>query len=301
MHLRDLFRAKKPVVSFEIFPPKPGTPVEGIYATLEAIRDLNPDFVSVTYGAGGSTKNLTREIASTVKNRFGLEVMAHFTGLSHSPAEVDDMAEDLMEEGICNVLAMRGDPPQDGVMPPNPAFPHAADLIRHLRRGFGDDLTIAAAAYPEGHLECPDPEQDLLHLKAKVDEGVDFLVTQLFFDNELFFRFAERIRALGITVPLCAGVFPVLNPKQVQRILSLCGVAFPPRFARILGRYADDPAALAEAGIAYATDQIIDLLSWGVEGIHLYTLNRPETTRRIMDNIGLVRRSLVDRNGSEGV
>lgn len=288
MFVKDMFRRGRPVVSFEIFPPRGGVPVEEVYRTLGAIRDLKPDFVSVTYGAGGSTRDSTLEIASVVKNRFGLEVMAHCTGLCHGPVEVDEMVEDLMYEGVYNLLAMRGDPPRDGGVPRDPAFPHAVDLIRHLRLAFGDEVCIAAAAYPEGHVEAEDLEEDLRYLKEKVEAGVDFLVTQLFFDNELFYRFMERIRAMGIGVPVLAGVFPVLNPKQVERIVSLCGVSFPPKFTRMVARYADDPGALAEAGVAYATEQIVDLLAFGVDGVHIYTMNRPDTTRRIMNNIGLV-------------
>lgn len=288
MFIKDLFGRGRPVVSFEIFPPRGDVPLDEVYRTLGAIRDLMPDFVSVTYGAGGSTKDSTLEIASTVKNRFGLEVMAHCTGLCHGPVEVDEMVEDLMYEGVFNLLAMRGDPPRDGRIPSDPAFPHACDLIRHLRRAFGDEICLAAAAYPEGHVEARDLESDLRYLKEKVDLGADFLVTQLFFDNEIFYRFLERARRVGIQVPVLAGVFPVLNPRQVERIVSLCGVSFPPKFTRMVARYADDPAALAEAGVAYATEQIVDLMAFGVDGVHIYTMNRPETTRRIMDNIGLV-------------
>ncbi|MCX7828173.1 MAG: methylenetetrahydrofolate reductase [Thermanaerothrix sp.] len=287
MFIKELF-GRRPVVSFEIFPPRREVPLEEVYRTLGAIRDLGPDFVSVTYGAGGSTRDSTLEIASTVKNRFGLEVMAHCTGLCHGPVEVDEMVEDLMYEGVYNLLAMRGDPPRDGSVPSEPAFLHAVDLIRHLRLAFGDEVCIAAAAYPEGHVEAEDLESDLRRLKEKVDAGVDFLVTQLFFDNELFYRFLEKARGIGIDVPVLAGVFPVLNGKQVERIVSLCGVSFPPKFTRMVARYADDPAALAEAGVAYATEQIVDLLAFGVDGVHIYTMNRPETTRRIMNNIGLV-------------
>jgi methylenetetrahydrofolate reductase (NADPH) len=290
MFIRDLFRRGRPVVSFEIFPPRREVPLEEVYRTLGAIRDLKPDFVSVTYGAGGSTRDSTLEIASAVKNRFGLEVMAHCTGLCHGPVEVDEMVEDLMYEGVYNILAMRGDPPRDGLVPKDPAFPHAVDLIRHLRLAFGDEICIAAAAYPEGHVEAEDLEWDLRRLKEKVDAGVDFLVTQLFFHNELFYRFLEKARGMGIDVPVLAGIFPVLNGRQVERIVSLCGVSFPPKFTRMVARYSDDPAALAEAGVAYATEQIVDLLAFGVDGVHIYTMNRPETTRRIMNNIGLVSR-----------
>jgi methylenetetrahydrofolate reductase (NADPH) len=294
MFVRELFRKERPVVSFEIFPPKPGAPVEGIYRTVEAVADLKPDFISITYGAGGSTRDLTFEIASKIKARFGIETVAHLTGLCHTPQEIDDIVDDLLAADVRNVLAMRGDPPEGGKAPEHPAFPHAADLIRHLRDTFFGELGVAAACYPEGHIECPDPEEDLRHLKEKCDQGVDLLVGQLCFDNELFYAFRDRARDLGIRQPVSAGIFPILNRNQVNRILSLCGVAFPPKFTRLLARFGDDPASLAEAGIAYATDQIVDLLASGVEGIHLYTMNRPETTRRILGNVGLLRRFSVE-------
>ena len=297
MFIRELFGRERPVISFEIFPPRGGVPVEEVYRTLGAIRDLAPDFVSVTYGAGGSTRDATLEIASTVKNRFGLEVMAHCTGLCHTPPEVHEMVEDLMYEGVHNLLAMRGDPPRDRHVPEGPSFPHGSDLIGYLRRAFGDEVCIAAAAYPEGHVEARDMEEDLAFLKLKVDMGAELLITQLFFDNEIFYRFLESIGRLGIRVPVCAGIFPVLNARQVERIVSLCGVSFPPKFTRMVARYADDPASLAEAGVAYATEQIVDLLAFGVDGIHIYTMNRPDTTRRIMNNIGLVSRRAVAGSG----
>jgi methylenetetrahydrofolate reductase (NADPH) len=290
MFVKEFYRAGRPVVSFEIFPPKPGAPLEGIYRTVEAIRDLEPDFISITYGAGGSTRDLTFEIASRIKGLYGIETMAHLTGLCHTREEIDDIVDDLLSADVRNVLAMRGDPPIGGPAPERPDFPYAAPLIRHLKENYYGELGIAAACYPEGHIECPDPELDLRRLKAKCDEGVDCLVSQLFFDNELFYAFRDRARGIGVTQPISAGIFPILNKNQVTRILGLCGVAFPPKFTRLLARYGEDPASLAEAGIAYATDQIVDLLASGIEGIHLYTMNRPETTRRILDNIGLLRR-----------
>ncbi len=292
MLIRDLLSRTRPAISFEIFPPKPETPIETVFKTVAGLKELSPDFISVTYGAGGSSRDRTVEIASAVHNRWGLVSLAHLTCMGSSPAEVEKVMEDLEQEGVCNILAMRGDPRPDGG---ENHFQHASDLIHHIRRGHFRDFSLGAAAYPEGHPESPSLEEDLLHLKEKVDAGADFLITQLFFDNEIFFRFIDRIRALGIAVPVLAGIMPVLNARQIGRIVSLCGASIPPRFARIMSRYEHSPEALSEAGIAYATEQIIDLLSWGADGIHLYTMNRPDVAKRIMESIATVRRTL---NGS---
>ncbi|MDD4365499.1 MAG: methylenetetrahydrofolate reductase [NAD(P)H] [Synergistales bacterium] len=289
MFIADLFRREGPVVSFEVFPPKAGAPVENVYRTIEAIADLAPGFVSVTYGAGGSSRDRTVEIASRICSTYGLEALAHLTGMSHSTGEIDAICRSLLERGVGNILALRGDPPREGGAVAR-SYPYAAGLIGHIKAAFPGSFCVAAAAYPEGHVECADPERDLDHLKEKVDVGADLLITQLFFDNEIFHRFRDRVAARGIDVPLVAGIFPVLNAGQVQRIVTLCGASLPPKFTRIMARYANDPEALAEAGVAYATEQIVDLLSSDVDGIHLYTMNRPETTRRIMGNIGRLRR-----------
>jgi len=292
MLIRDLLSRTRPAISFEIFPPKPETPIETVFTTVAGLKELSPDFISVTYGAGGSSRDRTVEIASAVHNRWGLVSLAHLTCMGSSPAEVEKVMEALEQEGVCNILAMRGDPRPDGA---ESHFHHASDLIRHIRRGHFRDFSLGAAAYPEGHPESPSSEDDLFHLKEKVDAGADFLITQLFFDNEIFFGFMDKIRALGIGVPVLAGIMPVLNARQIGRIVSLCGASIPPRFARIMSRYEHSPEALSEAGIAYATEQIIDLLSWGADGIHLYTMNRPDVAKRIMESISTVRRTL---NGS---
>jgi len=210
MLIRDLLSRTRPAISFEIFPPKPETPIETVFKTVAGLKELSPDFISVTYGAGGSSRDRTVEIASAVHNRWGLVSLAHLTCMGSSPAEVEKVMEDLEQEGVCNILAMRGDPRPDGG---ENHFQHASDLIRHIRRGHFRDFSLGAAAYPEGHPESPSLEEDLLHLKEKVDAGADFLITQLFFDNEIFFRFMDRIRALGIAVPVLAGIMPVLNAR----------------------------------------------------------------------------------------
>lgn len=291
MLIRNLLQSKRPVVSFEIFPPKPETPIESVYQTIEGLKDLSPDFISVTYGAGGSSRDRTVEIASAIHNRWGFTALAHLTCIGSSPSEVEKVLEELEEEGIFNVLALRGDPRPEETPSESP-FHHASDLIRHIRRGHFRDFSLGAAAYPEGHPQSPSFEEDLVHLKHKEEEGADFLITQLFFDNEIFFRFMDRARAMGVTLPVLAGIMPVLNTRQIGRIVSLCGASIPPKFARIMSRYEDSPQALAEAGIAYATEQIVDLLSWGVEGIHLYTMNRPDVAARIMGSMASVRSAL---------
>ncbi len=262
-----------------------------MFDTVAGLKDFSPDFISVTYGAGGSSRDRTVEIASAVKNRWGLVSLAHLTCMGSSPAEVERVLGDLEQEGVNNILALRGDPRPEGEACEN-HFKYAADLIRHVRRGHFRDFSLGAAAYPEGHPECPSLEQDIAHLKEKVDAGADFLITQLFFDNEIFFRFMDSIRAAGVAVPVLAGIMPVLNARQIGRIVSLCGASIPPRFARIMSRYEHSPEALAEAGIAYATEQIIDLLSWGADGIPIYTMNRPDVAGKIMRRLSTVRKAL---------
>jgi methylenetetrahydrofolate reductase (NADPH) len=291
MFIRELLSSTRPVISFEIFPPKPETPIETVFDTVAGLKRYSPDFISVTYGAGGSSRDRTVEIASAVNNRWGLVSLAHLTCMGSSPAEVERVLADLEQEGVCNILALRGDPRPEGE-PCENSFKYAADLIRHIRRGHFRDFSLGAAAYPEGHPECPSLEQDIVHLKEKVDAGADFLITQLFFDNEIFFRFMDKVRAAGVAIPVLAGIMPVLNARQIGRIVSLCGASIPPRFARIMSRYEHSPEALAEAGIAYATEQIIDLLSWGADGIHIYTMNRPEVAGKIMTRLSTVRKTL---------
>ncbi len=298
MFIRDLFRKNGPVISFEVFPPKSDAPVESVYRTIEALKDLAPGFISVTYGAGGTSRDRTVEIASRIRNVYGVEALAHLTCRSHTCGEIDDICEELLEEGVENILALRGDPDGKDEKNCERSFSYASDLVRYLRKSHFGDFCIGGAAYPEGHVECSDPLKDLDFLKKKVDSGADFLMTQLFFDNDLFYRFREAAEKNGIHVPIVAGIFPVLNARQVQRIVSLCGASLPPRFTRIMARFSNNPDALAEAGVAYATDQIIDLLASGVDGIHLYTMNRPETTRRIMGNIALVRKNAAIEGGT---
>lgn len=282
MYIKDMFRTKEVVYSFEIFPPKTASSVETIYHTLDALHDLKPDYISVTYGAGGSiSDNRTVELSSLVKNKYGIESLAHLTCISSSRATIDAILQQLKNAGVENVLALRGDVPLNGKAAGE--FQYASELIGYIREhhGFG----IAAACYPEGHIDAPSLEQDLEALKIKVDAGADYLISQLFFDNNYFYQFLERTEQKGIRIPIQAGIMPVANTKQIERIVSLCGAAIPRKLLTIMERYEHDKTALRDAGIDYAVEQILDLISHGVQGIHLYTMNNPYIARKITANI----------------
>ena len=287
MKLCELFGRGRTVFSCEVFPPKRTSPVDSIYQTLDGLKDIKPDFISVTFGAGGSQVNqTTREIAGIIQNQYHIPAMAHLTCVGAGRAEVDEMLSQLKEDGVENILALRGDVNPD--VPPKTDFTHASDLVAYIR-GRGD-FGVSAACYPEGHLESPDLVSDIRHLKEKVDAGAQHLVSQLFFDNEDFFRFLERARIAGINVPIEAGIMPVLSKSSIQRMVSMCGASMPRKLTRILARYGDHPEALREAGIAYAIDQIADLIAGGVDGIHLYTMNTPEVARQIAGSLSSIRR-----------
>lgn len=290
MKIKDIFDTKKTVLSVEVFPPKIDSPVETIFNTLEELKDIKPDFISVTYGAGGKAKDRTIEIASKIKNDYRIESLAHLTCISATKDQIVDSFKMMRANNIENILALRGDLPEDPDFEfPNPLhYEHAADLIREIKEEGG--FSIGAACYPEGHIDCKSKVKDIKFLKSKVDLGVDFLITQLFFDNEMFYRFMEELDLAGIDVPVSAGIMPVLNKNQIIRITKLSGCAIPPKFKRILDRYENNPAALKEAGEAYAIEQIIDLMAWGVRGIHLYSMNKPDTAKRIINNIENIRK-----------
>lgn len=290
MKIKELYDLKKTVISLEIFPPKLSSPVETVFSTLDELKDINPDFISVTYGAGGKAKDRTVEIASKIKNEYHIESLAHLTCISATKEQINDIIKELRGNGIENVLAMRGDLPEDPDFEfPDPLhYEHASDLISQVKAE--GDFCIGAACYPEGHVDCESKIQDIKYLRDKVSMGADFLISQLFFDNELFYRFMEEIDLAGIDLPVSAGIMPVLNKNQIVRISKLAGCQLPPKFVRILDRYEDNPAALKEAGEAYAIEQIIDLMAWGVRGIHLYTMNKPDTAKRIIGNIENIRR-----------
>lgn len=287
MRLDDLFAGKKPVLSLEIFPPKPDYPLDSVFTTLDGLHHLAPDFISVTYGAGGSTTGRSIEIAQRVRSQYGITAVAHLTCVHASRGEITAILARLHSGGVENILALRGDPPANGrpFIPPADGYRHASELIAHIHALGG--FCVAAAAYPEGHPESSDWEQELYYLEQKIARGVSLLITQLFFDNALFYRFLAAVRARGITVPVTAGIMPVFNAAQIKRITTLCGATIPPALARLLVRYGDDPAALSEAGIEYACAQINDLLAHGVDGIHLYTMNKVGPISRIVQDTGL--------------
>ena len=287
MRLAQLFGQGRTVFSCEVFPPKRDMPVDSIYTTLDGLKDIRPDFISVTFGAGGSQVNqTTHEIASIIQNRYHIPAMAHLTCVAAGRAEVDHLLAQLKGDGVENVLALRGDVNPD--IPPKTDFAHASDLVAYIHaRG---DFGLSAACYPEGHLESPDLVSDIRHLKEKVDAGAQHLVSQLFFDNEDFFRFLERARIAGINVPIEAGIMPVLSQNSIRRMVSMCGASMPRKLTRILAKYGDHPEALREAGIAYAIDQISDLIAGGVDGIHLYTMNNPDVAKQIAGSISAIRR-----------
>lgn len=298
MKIKELYK-NKPVISLEIFPPKPEAPIDTVLDTIDALSDLKPAFISVTYGAGGSSKSHTVKIADIIKNKYNIEALAHLTCVGSSTADIDEVLEQLKKSNIENIMALRGDLP-NGVGPEiweNAEYKYAKDLISHIKES--DDFCVGAACYPECHIECRDSVRDLKNLKLKVDSGADFLVTQLFFDNNLYYSFMEKLDILGVDLPVSAGIMPVINKKQIERITSLCGATIPVKFKRIMDKYGDNPAALKEAGTAYATEQIIDLLSSGADGIHLYSMNRPEVARKIITHISEIR-SFFDENEGSG-
>ena len=289
MKINELFNSKELVFSFEIFPPKVTSPISTVYKTLEELKDLKPDFISVTYGAGGSlTDNRTTELSSLVKEKYGVESVAHLTCISSTKEEIDIILDDLKMKGVENILALRGDIPvgQD----PKGEFNYAYELISHIKnRG---DFNILGACYPEGHVKGRDFKEDMLHLKLKEEMGATQFISQLFFDNSYFYNMLEQKEKLGIKSPIQAGIMPVVNKNQIERIASLCGAHIPEKFIKIMNRYEHDKDALREAGIAYAVEQIVDLVSSGVDGIHLYTMNNPYVARRIHENINTIINSI---------
>lgn len=282
MKIRDMLE-KGTVFSFEIFPPKKTAPVEIIYNTLEELKDLKPDFISVTYGAGGSGNSIsTCEIAHTIKEKYGIEPAAHLPCINYTKDEITAILKDFEEHGIENILALRGDINPD--IPPKKEFKYASELVEFIKTK--GDFDIAGACYPEGHVDTPDMVQDVLNLKKKVDAGASHLISQLFFDNQFFYSFVEKAKIAGINVPIEAGIMPVTNKKSIERMVSMCGASLPPKFAKMMQKYENNPEALRDAGIAYAIDQIVDLVSNGVDGIHLYTMNNAYVARRISEAVG---------------
>ena len=281
MKIRDILAAGKPTLSFEVFPPK----TEDAYASVERaaseIAKLKPSFMSVTYGAGGGTSRYTVDIATTIKDQYGVTPLAHLTCVSSTREKVHQGLDELKARGIENVLALRGDIPADGETPKE--YRYASELIREIKSG--GDFCIGAACYPEGHVESANKSVDMDYLKEKVEAGCDFVTTQMFFDNSILYSYLYRIREKGITVPVIAGIMPVTNARQISRITGMSGTYLPARFKAIVDRFGDNPAAMKQAGIAYATEQIIDLIANGVNGIHVYSMNKPDVAAKIQENL----------------
>lgn len=293
MKIKQLFKQKQPTISFEVFPPNKIYTLEKVYEVIDELSLLKPDFMSVTYGAGGSTRRNTVDIASKIKNINNIEALAHLTCIGATKKEIDEILKDLNKNNIENIMALRGDIPQECENKIG-EFSHANDLIKYIKE-YGE-FSIGGAFYPEGHQETNDL-LDLFNLKTKVDSGTDFLISQIFFENEKFYEFKEKLGKLNIKTPLIAGVMPITNGKQIRRITSMCGCSIPEKLKKILDRYEDNPIAMREAGIAYAMEQIIELISDDIAGIHMYTMNRVEASKKIMENIGNILRKRDENYG----
>lgn len=285
MKIIDILNKRNMSLSFEVFPPKKESTFESVVEATEEIAATRPAFMSVTYGAGGGTSKYTMEIARNIKDKYGVPTLAHLTCVSSSKATVHQRIQEMKELGIENVMALRGDltPELMETDPSNWDYKHAVELVRELKEN--GDFCIGAACYPEVHPDSINQQDDLLHIKEKVDAGADFLTTQMVFDNNLFFNFMYKIRELGVTVPIIPGIMPITNAKQVERAIKLSGSFMPQRFKSIVDYFGNDPSAMKQAGIAYATDQIIDLYANGITNVHVYSMNKPDVAKAITDNL----------------
>lgn len=273
-------------LSFEVFPPKSDTAFESVREATEQIAALHPSFMSVTYGAGGGTSRYTLDIAKNIKERYGVPTLAHLTCVSSTKETVHAKIAQLRAAGIENVMALRGDIPAEMVNADRTTwdYTHAIELVRELKC-FGDEFCVGGACYPEVHPESANQREDILYLKEKVDAGCDFLTTQMFFDNNLFYNFLYKIREAGITVPVIPGIMPITNGNQVARAIRLSGSLMPQRFKALVDKFGTFPAAMKQAGIAYATDQIIDLFANGIRNVHVYSMNKPDVAAAILANL----------------
>ena len=282
MKIKDILAKGQPTLSFEVFPPKEESNFASVEKAALEIAKLNPSFMSVTYGAGGGTSQYTVQIASDIQSTCPVPALSHLTCVSSTREKVHSVLREIQAHGIENVLALRGDIPKDGKVEKD--YQYASQLIREIRETC-PDLCIGAACYPEGHVESVNKTVDIGHLKEKVEAGCDFVTTQMFFDNNILYNYLYRIREKGITVPVVAGIMPVTNISQIKRICSMSGTYLPARFKAIVDRFGDNPAAMKQAGIAYATEQIIDLIANHVNGIHVYSMNKPDVAAQIKNNL----------------
>lgn len=284
MRIGDAIATRRPFFSFEFFPPRDDEGSRRLFAAIETLQPLRPAFVSITYGAGGSTRARTVALAKEIQHQIGLTVVAHVTCIGADRTELRELFDDLARSGIENVLALRGDPPANAPFVPTPGgFAHASDLIAMLRRNY--DFSIGAACYPEKHPEAPTLQDDLLHLKLKAEAGADFFVSQLFFDNAHFFEFERRARGAGIELPILPGLMPITNYAQIQRFVAMCGASIPPKLHAEMEARKGEVKAVEDLGVAYASMQALGLLQAGVPGIHFYTLNRSPATHAIVSSL----------------
>ncbi len=289
MKITEILNQNKPSLSFEVFPPKTTTAFESVKAATEKIAELHPAFMSVTYGAGGGTSRYTIDIAKNIDREHGVPSLAHLTCVSSTKDTVLDMIAEIKAAGIQNVMALRGDIPQAMQNDDRSAwtYHHAIDLIREIKQS-GAELCIGGACYPEIHPESQNQAEDIKYLSQKVSAGCDFLTTQMFFDNNLLYNFLYKIREAGITVPVIPGIMPITNANQLERAIKLSGSFIPQRFKSLVDRFGSDPRAMQQAGIAYATDQIIDLYANGITNVHVYSMNKPEVAEKIQSNLSSI-------------
>ncbi len=289
MKIIDILNNKKPSLSFEVFPPKTDSAFDSVKNATKEIAKLRPAFMSVTYGAGGGTSKYTLDMAKNIKKDYGVTSLAHLTCVSSTRETVAERIQAMKDAGIQNVLALRGDIPSEmeGDSRDNWHYKNAIDLVRELKES-GADFCIGGACYPEIHPESAKQADDIRYLKEKVDAGCEFLTTQMFFDNNLLYNFLYKIREAGITVPVVAGIMPITNANQVERAIKLSGSFMPQRFKSIVDRFGTSPNAMKQAGIAYATDQIIDLFANGIENVHVYSMNKPDVAEKIQANLSYI-------------
>ncbi len=287
MKILDIL-SKKQTISFEFFPPRNESGIPDVVEKMKTLSEYNPDFISVTYGAGGSTQGFTEELSKIAKSDLNLEVMSHITCVGQTKSEIDKILHKLQKNHIENIIGLRGDPPKgsDKFVATDGGFKHASELIHHIDTQY--DFCIAAAGYPESHTESETPEIDIEYLKHKVDMGVDFIITQLFFDNTYYYNFVEKARASGITVPIIPALLPILNVSQIRRFTTLCGASIPTTLNSKLSHVENDDDQVIQLGIEYATEQAEDLLSNKVPGVHFYVLNKNYSVQKILQNLNLV-------------
>ena len=286
MKIIDIIKSGKPTLSFEVFPPKTDTSFESVKQATEEIAELCPSFMSVTYGAGGGTSKYTLEIAENIKKKHGVPTLAHLTCVSSTKETVKERITDIKKAGISNIMALRGDltPELENSDRSKWDYRNAIDLVREIKAA-DEDFCVAGACYPEIHPESENQREDIKHLKEKVDAGLDFLTTQMFFDNNLLYNFLYKIREAGITVPVVPGIMPITNANQVERAIKLSGSFMPVRFKALVDKFGHNPEAMRQAGIAYATDQIIDLYANGINAVHVYSMNKPFVAQAIKNNV----------------